>query len=67
MTNNYDEPKPWFVGSNGNWFRDMHGARYCVAYIGPNEFETLRNGIVFGSRYDNAINAKAACEWDAIK
>lgn len=34
----------WFVGSNGNHFRDMGGFRYCVAYISRDRYEVLRNG-----------------------
>jgi len=59
--------RTWFVGSNGNWFRDMGGYRYCVAYIGSQQWEVARNGIVFGGRFDNINNAKAACEWDSNK
>jgi hypothetical protein len=52
----------WWVGSNGNWFCDMAEARYCVAMITPHQYETARNGIVFGNRADSVATAKASCE-----
>lgn len=61
----------WKVGGNGNYFRDMNGARYCVAHMQETyntmgdwrwRFQTLRNGVVFGGLQGSANNARIACE-----
>jgi len=62
----------WNVGSNGNWFRDMGGARYCVAY-GTETVSVMRNGEDLGIAYPIAGDsrpavklAKAAAERDML-
>lgn len=40
----------WFVGSNGNWFADINGSRYCIDFITQSAkpisgFKVLRNGV----------------------
>jgi hypothetical protein len=67
----------WFIGSNGDYFRDMGGYRYCVAHetVGfladgrrVYKFSANRNGNQLGAAlYDTAAEAKAACEHDATK
>jgi hypothetical protein len=39
----------WFVGSNGNLFRDQGGYRYCIARAMPNQpgYKIARDGITF--------------------
>lgn len=60
--NDSDLDHEWFVGSNGNYFRDQAGARYCAAMIGPRDFETARNGVVFGGRHSSFNDARRACD-----
>ena len=65
----------WTVGSNGNYFRDMSGLRYCVAHeiVGYLEdgrsvfkFSANRNGNQLGAQlHETAAAAKAVCEADA--
>lgn len=65
----------WTVGSNGNYFRDMGGHRYCVAheivgYLDDGrsvfKFSANRNGNqLSASLHDTANEAKRACEADA--
>ncbi len=65
----------WTVGSNGNYFRDMGGFRYCVAHeiVGYLEdgrrvykYSANRNGNQIVARlHDSADEAKRECESDA--
>jgi hypothetical protein len=65
----------WTVGSNGNYFRDMGGFRYCVAHeiVGYQEdgrsvfkFSANRNGNQLQRElHATADDAKRACEADA--
>ena len=66
----------WFVGTNGNYFRDMAGARYCVAHMQQQingfgdwrwAYETARNGVVFGVLHPSRNLAWGACEDHARK
>ena len=67
----------WFVGSNGNWFADIGGWRYCVSLIDGRDnasgYMVMRNGVsVAGPRgpygqqgHKTVDDAKRHAEWYA--
>lgn len=55
---------PWFVGTNGNLFRDKDGARYCVALLDAADpskgYMVMRDGV---SRWSGLGSIDAAKAW----
>lgn len=52
-----DKSTKWFVGSNGNWFKDAAGARWCVWFAHTCRYGVSRNGVDFPERFDAALTA----------
>lgn len=57
------QQKGWYVGSNGNWFRDTREARYCIHMRFDGKHQVLRNGEDIGAPITaTAEGAKAYAE-----